>query len=344
LPPLLRRSGVPALESLIDEYIDKYSFPYRVSRAYAALREAIRKASDKANLEKQLDQDRTELEKIRGAVLDLKARKEKGFDTKAYRDRLKRESKDLPDATRERLLALQQERVPVLRELKNESHGKAEVSPSDAEKFLREAEEQLRFLHLKLLNAYENEFKRAQEEIQADLRKEYKEYVQSLFPESIELKLPVLEGIKNTLSNLSLDLVVRENDIKHIYRTGIYFAGDLYKPWTWLDWRTHTIEDGSKKFVNLGDLWTERENEVERCFQDLVANAQDHIESGHEQLIKEYLAFMAGEFDKHFDNLMADLEAKLSDQKLREVAIANAEKQLGRISSLETELDVVLKV
>jgi hypothetical protein len=288
-----------------------------VNRAYTALREAIHKASDKAKLEKQLDQGRKELEKIRAAVLDLKARKEKGFDTKAYRDRLKRESKDLPDAAKERLLALQQERRPLLDKLKEQLQG--EVSPSKAEESLRKAEEDLRSLHLKLINAYENEFQRAQEEIQEDLRKEY---VQSLFPESIELKLPVLKSFKEKTEGYTVNFTTPGT-------TG------WYQPMA-ESWPYH----GNGGLVDLADLW----NKADTYFQNLLENAQNHIKSGHEQLIKEYLAFMAGEFDKHFDKLIADLEDKLSDQKLREAAIDKAEKQLHRINILEAELDAVLKV
>jgi ribosome biogenesis GTPase A len=355
LPPLLRRSGIPALESLIDEYIDKYSFPYRVHRAYAALREAIRKASDKANLEKQLKLNKDELEKTRAALLDLKAKREKGFDTIAFVDKIKRTNKDLPENTRMRLLTMQQERISLERELDQYMQGQGKVSPSEARRSLKKAEDELRFLHTKMINEYENEFKRAQEEICAVLRGEYKAYVQSLFPESAGLELPVLEGIKQTLGDLSLDLDVRKEDIEteDIYKTETYTVTvsttKWYKPWTWFDSdreveRTRQVKAGTKETVDLGERWARERGNIETAFREMLDAAQGYIKSGYSQLIETFHAFMEKEFNPRFDQIVADIEAKLSDQKRREASIAEAEKQLEIIEDFEKKLAGVLEI
>ena len=41
LPTVLERSGVPAIEVMIDEYIDKYHIPYRINQAYQAIIDSI---------------------------------------------------------------------------------------------------------------------------------------------------------------------------------------------------------------------------------------------------------------------------------------------------------------
>jgi hypothetical protein len=353
---LLRRSGVPALESLIDGYIDKYSLPYRVSRAYDALVSAIGKASHKAELEKVLKLTRKELEKTKAALHDLETRKGKGFDVKTYLGKRKRENKGMPDAVRERLMAIQQERVPLFRQLNDELTG---VAPSDAARErLSKASEELHFLHLRLSNAYENEFKRAQEEIQAELRVEYEKHLQSLFPESTGLDLPVLAGIKQMLGDLSLDLDVREQDIEieDVYENRRFTRRvenrnrAWYKPWTWLDdkYVSETVEEkvkvGAKEMVNLETLWVERKGEVETAFREMLDAAQKEIDSGHKKLIEKFLDFMTGQFEPSFDRLVKDIDAKLADQKLREESIAKAEEQLERIQAFEKRLASVLEV
>ncbi len=50
-----RRSGLPAVEKVIDTYIEKYNLPERVFRAYRALDNVIRECSNEAELVKSLD-------------------------------------------------------------------------------------------------------------------------------------------------------------------------------------------------------------------------------------------------------------------------------------------------
>ncbi|SFA79795.1 Dynamin family protein [Azotobacter beijerinckii] len=341
LPPLLRRSGIPALESIIDEYIDKYCFPYRVKHAYDALLEAIRKAVNKNELELQLDQDAKALEQIKAAVAELNARKDKSFDLEVYKERIEREGKALPEPVEKTLFAIQQERMPVLADLDKRLHG--EVSPLEASRLLGGANKELLFLHNKMVNAYEEEFKKAQDAIRADLKAEYQAYVQSLFPESNELKLPLLDSIKRSLGDMSLDLGVRNEDVqkKDKYE---WQERAWYNPFRWFG-DSHTQEyAGTREVVDLGDRWAKAKTEIETALRGLVENAQVHIQFGHEQLIEDYMAFMTQQFDKHFSQLMAELDAKLSDQQQREDAIAQAKAQLDRINSFEAKLKATLEV
>ena len=65
LTTALYRSGIPAIEAMIDDYINKYNVPHRVTRAYQALNTIIEKSSNEADLKRQLDMDEK-------ALLDLR--------------------------------------------------------------------------------------------------------------------------------------------------------------------------------------------------------------------------------------------------------------------------------
>ena len=74
LPKLLERSGVPAIEVMIDEYIDKYHIPYRINQAYQAIIDSIYfirsiyseslLAGEYADYMENLEDIKTKLEKI----------------------------------------------------------------------------------------------------------------------------------------------------------------------------------------------------------------------------------------------------------------------------------------
>jgi GTPase Era involved in 16S rRNA processing len=342
LPPLLRRSGIPALESMIDEYIDKYSFPYRVKYACDALREAISKGKIKANLEKQLDTDFKSREKIIADIKNLKAKRGKGFDAKAYKERILREGKHLPKSVAQELSRLQDELEPFLRKMDKKLQGK--LYSYRAHEMLEEAGKELEFKYAKLINEYKKLFESAQEKIRDDLKKEYRKYIKSLFPESADLKLNILEGIKDNLCNFSLDLgepywyykeeIVEQSGTLGSFKRAI---GKLFAA----DWGTNKV---LRVYVNLSKHWAEERINVEAAFLDLIKKSRETIEFGHGQLLQEYADFMGKTFDHKFKELLDSLEVKISDKNKCQDAIDKAKASLQWIENFEKELDATLEV
>ncbi|WP_236721081.1 dynamin family protein [Paraburkholderia phytofirmans] len=103
LSSLLLGSGLPAVEAMIDEYIDKYNFPHRVKRAYDALSKAIEVGLNETGLVEQLDQDEATLRRVEAEIAALKARQEQGFETDAYREKVQAEGMALPRAVERRV-------------------------------------------------------------------------------------------------------------------------------------------------------------------------------------------------------------------------------------------------
>src|SRR5690606_15618273 len=150
---LLLSSGLPAVEAMIDEYIDKYNFPHRLKRAYDAMTRAIEVGLNEAELIEQLDQDERTLAHLNEEIMGLQQRQEKGFDTAAYKDKLEREGKSLPSETERQLKELEESTGPVIRQLVERFSNK-KVPVNIAETRIQEAEELLQFNHKKLVNAY----------------------------------------------------------------------------------------------------------------------------------------------------------------------------------------------
>ncbi|GHT80776.1 hypothetical protein AGMMS49960_03030 [Betaproteobacteria bacterium] len=353
LPPLLRRSGIPALESMIDEYIDKYSFPYRVKHACDALREAIRKGTDKARLESELKTGIDDLKKTEEAIDELEAKRKKGFDVEAYKEKVKREGKTLPRSVAQKLSRRQDEVEPFMRRIDAQLQG--QVSKSEAGARLKVAKSDLKFKYKELINEYEKLFKSAQKEIRQDLKQDYQHYIQSLFPESKGLQLPILESIRDNLGDISLDLGVRAQDVKERYRYETEVV-EQEGAWGWLkrgvgsifgtDWGTdeitHKVKTG--EYVDLHDRWLEARTNVDAAFVDLRKKAKTEIESGHDKLLKEYLDFMSSSFDREFKKILDGLKEKISSKEKCRAAIEQAQLALQKIADFEKKLDKALSV
>ncbi|MCP1216896.1 dynamin family protein [Acetobacter orientalis] len=342
---LMLSSGLPAVETMVDEYIDKYNLPHRLKRVHDAMTQAITVGLNEATLVEQLDQNQRTLNQLNAEISLLEQRQEKGFDTAAYKNRLEHEGKLLPREAEEQLEELEASVGPVLRELATQFHDK-EVSPDFARRKLSEAESTLSFQHKKSVNAYEALFHSSQELIRDDLYQEYQRYISDLFDGTEQLNLPMLGGLKQAVSNISFNLSVRQNEIKtKQVVTGTKEVDDSswWNPFSW--GRTKTVtEYGSEAYVDLGSMWRERSTQIETQFRDLVVKARERIEDGKDKLVTDYVAFLNHEFDRKFQEIMASLKEKTMDKQTREKAIAGAKKECAWIENFKSKLDNTLAV
>ncbi len=342
---LMLSSGLPVVETMIDEYIDKYNLPHRLKRVHDAMTQAITVGLNEATLVEQLDQGQRTLDQLNAEISELERRQEKALDTAAYKNRLEHEGKFFPHETVVQLAELEASTEPVLRELHEQFRDK-EVSLDSARRQLSEAESTLHFLHKKLVNDYEAVFHSSQELIRNDLYQEYQRYVANLFEGTAQLDLPMLDGLKQAVSNISFNLSMRHNEIKtKQIVTGTKEVNDSrwWNPFSWR--RTKTVmEYGSEDYVDLNAMWAERVTRIESQFLDLVVRARERIENGKDKLVTDYVEFLDHEFDRKFQEIMASLKEKTMDKQAREKAIADAKKEYAWIENFKSKLDSTLAV
>ena len=338
--------SLPAVEAMIDEYIDKYNLPHRLKRAYDAMMQAVEKGLNEAELMEQLSDNESTLARLKEEIDELQKRQQKGFDTAAYQARMEREGKALPPATEEQLIELEGAKEEELRKLAATFMGQQEVSESIARERVAIAENQLQFHHQKLVNDYENLFELTQGLIREDLKQEYRHYIEELFENTEHLELPILEGVRKTVGDISFNLSVTQNDIQErdvVVGSEEVSISRWYKPWSWGKSKTVEIY-GQEKYVDLEALWQERSVLIETEFNALIQGARQQINSGQKRLVEQYIAFMTREFDREFGKLLDSLQEKLDDSEARELAIEDARQQRDQIRTLKSKLDAILAI
>lgn len=338
------RSGVPAIESMIDEHINKYSFPDRLTRAHSTLKHLIDKGLRKAEMEKTLESEEQKLESIKEQIKQLKEKKKKGFSTKAHQEKIKREGKELPDDVQNALTELETNVRKEINKYSLEFEG--DTSPRDATSKLNSVVEELSFYNKKIINEYEKAFLDSQTAIKTELHQEYKNYVAALFADSKDLHLPTLEGLKDTIESIALNLDVTDDDIetkKVVTGTKTVSDSSWYNPFSWGDTREENIW-GKEEYINLSSLWEKQLITINGSFNELVNAARGKIENDKLLLINKYLAFLDREFSDKFNALLEDLDDKVNDSVLREKAIKAAKLEIESINAFENKLESVLKL
>lgn len=339
----LLNSGLPGIEAVIDEYINKYSFPMRLNRAHLAMTAAIERGMQEAELIKQLEIDEQSLSMLLLEIHSLKVRRDLGFNTQAYKEQLKQEGRDLPIDVHNTLNELEKNIDKRIDELGDTFRG--DVSTSEAESKIDIAVKEIKFSFSQVINEYEKAFLSSQEIIKQELHQEYQKHVEQLFPESSTLELPVFQSLKKSISSFSLNIELKDDEVRtkrvvvDSYERSI---SKWYKPWTWGDTETVNIY-GDKKYVDLQDVWKERVNILTRQFEQLKNDAVKRIREDKDKLIDNYLAFLEGEFNSKFAAILADLEQKVENQTQRENAIAQAKTDIDEIRTIKQELEAILQ-
>lgn len=204
----------------------------------------------------------------------------------------------------------------------------------------------MRFQFKAVVNKYESAFEESQVAIKADLAQEYQRYVRELFADCEHLEFPILEDVRQSVADISLNLKVEEHEVKTrqvLVGTRIVSTSKWYKPWTWGDEKT-MYDYRDETYVDLNEAWLERETLVRTEFANLVTNARSRIEEGKDKLIAQFLAFMEQEFDEKFGALIHSISEKLVDREVREAALAEARSLQQWISAFKTKLDQTLAV
>ncbi len=369
LPKALERSGLPAIEVMIDEYIDKYNLPNRVTRAYQALSEAIRVSSDENKLTIELEKHSQKAATIEEQLKELVKNKDRSAKAKAKMEKVINDKKSLyPSKAISQIDESEAEIRQKIFQFQDDFIGSSnELTPKQAEQKIRMLTESINFESSRLINSLERVILEAQDITQYKLGNVFNDYVKNLFEELDGIPLPVLDGLKSQVSNIAtmtgLGLTNEEIQTRTVqektgtreesYRekVGTRSTSTWWKPWTWGDeedvyeTRHRTVDvysDVEKEYVDVNALWEEREFTISHYFNELMKAAVQKVQADTESYANTFKDFMEKEFEVKFKEIIADLQAKTTDKAKFEKLAKDARDKLNRINEFKAKLDKVL--
>ena len=373
LPLVLERSGLPAIESMIDEYIDKYNLPNRVNRAYQALNEAIKISSDEAELDRELKQHLDSIGVIESQLTALVANKDHFAKAKAKMEAVIKDKKSLYPS--KAITQIDEEEAQIRQKIyrfQDDFIGnEEELTKKRAERKIKILTENINFESSRLINNLENVILEAQGITQEKLGNVFNQYVKDLFEGLDDIPLPVLDGLKAqvgniaTITGLGLDKdEIEERVTKERVKVGSeekrvktgtrrVSTSKWYNPFSWgssreedvYEWRTvDKYEDRETRieYVDADTLWENREFEISHYFNELTKKAAEKVTEDTEAYANAFKDFMEKEFEVKFKAIIEDLQAKTADKAKIEKLAEEAEAKLARIQLFKNKLDDVL--
>ena len=373
LPLVLERSGLPAIESMIDEYIDKYNLPNRVNRAYQALNAAIAVSSNENETIVELNKHLDKMESIEAQLRSLTSDKDHFAKVKVN---MEKEIKDKKLLYPSKAISKIDEEEAAIRQkiyrFQDDFIGKdCEITPKQAERKIRLLTESINFESSRLINNLENVILEARGITQETLGNIFNSYVKNLFKGLDGIPLPVLDGLKAQVSNIAtmtglgldsdeIEERIEKERVKVGTKTERVKVGERkvstskwYNPFSWgsstyedvYDYRERDVyEDREKRieYVDADALWENREFEISHYFNELTKAAAAKVETDTEAYANSFKEFMEKEFEVKFKEIISDLQANTADKEKIKVLAAQAKEKLERIQNFKHKLNEVL--
>lgn len=366
LPTVLARSGLPAIESMIDEYIDKYNFPNRVNRAYQALRKIIEIVGQESQLQADLQSYLDELDTIEAKINLLKNSKDISTKTQIKLDEIITPEELMPHKTLE--LFDEEEsniRTQVFQFQQMFVDDSSEVTKKQALRLLTKLTKDINFQTDTLINRLDSILREGQEITRNKITHIFNDYVKDLF-EDLDIPMPIVNGLKNQVSNLAqfTNLGLNDDEINVItekVKTGTkteskkvkvderwiinpvrWFKGkDIYE---WRDIEVDIYEDRQKEMVDLEEIWWNREHEISLHFNKLTSSAREKLEQDVKTYAIAFKDFMNQEFQIKFEAILSELTEKLADKEKVRSQAEEAKEKLDQIKQFSDKLEAVLKL
>lgn len=353
LMPAEHRTGIPAIEVMIDEYINKYNLPNRVNRAYIALKTAIEISSNEQALIASLNLNRDELDKVAEILSNLKNSESIKNNAKGKIDSLLNDDKLLYSSDIIQQIDEQEASIrTMLREFSNQFYGKQSKSVGQGK--LDTLERDIHFKYDSLTNIFDNLVKETQKYAKIKLKEIFEEFNNELFAgqEFSGLPLPVLDGLKHRMASFEISL--SGSEIKTKTETKEEWVGTKtvsdstwYKPWTWGNKRTVDVYETrtiTEEYVILEELFSAREPEIRQQFDGLIRSAKEKIQADTEKYLAQFKDFLTEEFDKAMKEILTDLTQKTQDKSALEAEIEVANQKLEKIQQFKQKLDEIIEL
>ena len=339
----LYRTGIPAVELVIDEYISKYHVIYRIERIQEVITDLLRRAYNSDAYKAALDKIRGQEEELKKAIQYLNNSEEKEHLTQNYIDSLKTREIAIPthisDAFNAELLELERQFNGWDNEFRDQR-----VTKSEAENQLLGVRHQIKKLSEDIVLNLNNRVEQAQEEMIKNLSEEYKEHIAKFFENVPNLELDVIKGFEHHLKDLDIQLVIKpeymktKNKVVSREKSGV-FAG-VARLFGFGGYENVTIKE---TVVDLEALWKQHKPVLLSQISQVIPEAVSYVQEYARKMTEIYIKQLDEVFKPELARLTQELLELAQDNEKREAEIKRAQSNIDAIEKYQTRLNAIIE-
>ncbi|TPH23578.1 hypothetical protein EUX52_00795 [Haemophilus haemolyticus] len=342
LAPELYRTGIPAVELVIDEYISKYHIIYRIERIQEVITDLLRRAYNSDAYKVALKDIDGQEEQLKNAIQYLKDSEEKGESTQNYINSLNVEDiipMNIINSFNDEFLELEHKF-----EEWNKKFNIDKPSEREANSKLSEVSKDIGRTCEKIVLNLTNGIELAQNEMIKTLQKGYQEYISKCFHEVPNLDLNVIKGFENHLKDFDMQLVITPQYIKterqQKTREVSGFFGAVKRFFNMGGYEKITE---SRNFVDIKSLWKDQQIELRAQIQQIIPDAVDSVRIYAQEIMETYITQLDRIFKPQLERLTQELLELAQDNKKREAEIKRAKSNIDEIEKYQARLEAIIE-
>lgn len=338
-------SGIPVLECVINEYLEKYALLRKINTMYSNMQKIIdsvsaRIASDKSMLELTAS-DRDIVKKKMDEILLMI---EDGEKFKYLRDKKMEREILFPKEIEDKLSEVRKNGFEVLQVLGNEFVG--EVDPESAKKFLEKATNEYGGFRVKTLVLLEEARALMLNNVKGELLQLYREYIAELFgSDKTAFTLPAIEKLKVTALNLPcIDNIIDKQTRVEKVKVGTREIDNStwYKPWTWWDKKTEPLYK-NMEITNLMEIWSERRTDLTRDFEGLIEAIKKDMKDKAKDLERGFFISAESQLEPLIKNLLNESNELSKNQSEKEERIEKINQKINSLELFKKKASLILE-
>ena len=341
LAPELYRTGIPAVEIVIDEYISKYHIIYRIERIQEVITDLLRRAYNSDAYKVALVDITGQEEQLKNAIQYLKDSEEKKESTQNYINSL-----NVEDIIPMNIINLFHDESSKLEHKFEEWNKKFNIdkpSEREANSKLSEVSKDIRRACEEIVLNLTNGIELAQSEMIETLREEYQEYISRFFDEVPNLDLNVIKRFGNHLKDFDMQLVITPQYIKTKREPKIREEpGFVAAVKRFFNMGGYEKTTESRNFVDMKSLWKDKQIELREQIQQIIPEAVNSVKKYAQEIMETYITQLDQIFKPEFTRLTEELLELAKDNKKRDAEIKRAKNNIDAIKKDQERLKEII--
>jgi hypothetical protein len=333
-------SGIPIVEELFNEFLQKHALPAKIKDAVDSFRHVMAKAKRIEGLNKQLQKGDDELKVAVEAIKSFDNNKDRINKAKEFRENIKRKtytpSKALEDSYKEiqaKMFELIQDKTEEFQDLVEPQRAEREVSKikKDCENFIMEIEATIR-------KALDVDFITGLNEIRNDYEKYVANLLKKEFPSTDNTDL--LNFQKESMKMPEVEELLENNTEEVMTNSRTVSDSKWWNPFSW--GRTRAINTYEDR-VDLSEIWGEIASELRKTVQENIINsnkfAKMKSEKGKIIIIKSM-----DDIDQVFKENLNNMKKASMNKEEAEKQIFENNKKLQWYKEFDEKLNDILSI
>ena len=333
-------SGIPIVEALFNEFLQKHALPAKIKDAVDSFRHVMAKAKQLENLNNQLNKGDDELKKAVKAIESFEDNEERITKAKEFRKTVEKQayqpSKELQDSYKKiqgKVFELIQDKTEDFQYPVKPARAEREISKikKDCENFIIDIETTIK-------KALDDDFIVGLRVIRNDYEKYVAKLLEKEFPSTEDIDL--LEFQKESMKMPEVEDLIQNNTTE--VQTDSYDVSDSswYNPFSWGSTRTiNTYED----MVDLSDIWDEISTQLRSTVQNNIENSNEFAEIKAEEG-KQLIIKSMDNIDQVFKENLDNMKKASSNKEEAERLISENKRKLDWYDLFNKELNDILLI